>query len=126
MFKRLMIVMILFFGSSIALNAQGLLSKKEKAELTEQIKRDYAKLQLSKQQKVMYHKITIDHAREIKVVRTELKSKYQKINKLKRVQKRKNKSVKQLLTKKQFKVYKKIQQRRKKTAVARYKARVNT
>ncbi len=67
MIRRLLIVMIIFIGSSIALNAQGLLNKKEKAELTEQIKRDYAKLQLSKQQKVMYHKITLNHARELKL-----------------------------------------------------------
>lgn len=121
--KFLFLTLLIGLGSSISTLAQHgrELTEEQKAELKQQLQ-DYTKeLNLSKEQKPEFARITRVYFEGLKSLKNSSSSRLTKYKKYKSLKKEKKKNMKSLLSKEQYKVYKKRQKEQEKKMKQKFK-----
>jgi len=106
--KIMSLSFILFIiGSNVSLAQDGgaQLSEEQKEEIAQNLEEFFASLDLSNDQQSEFESITIKYAEQMKAVRDEGGGRMQKFKKIKSIRNDKNKEMKDLLSKNQYKLY---------------------
>ena len=115
--KKLWLFIALLLVGITNINAQTKrenLSDEQKEEIKKNAEEYAASLNLTAVQKTEFEAITRNYAKQMKAVKDGSGGRFKKYRKLKSIRKNKDKEMKQLLNKEQFKTYSKKQKERKK------------